>query len=296
MELTTRMGNLTGDAQKDLKTLYSFVFQMNEEMRYLMNNLDVTNFNDLGLARYENGRMQIYTERLEIQAEKLTAEFKESDEQMKTTLEASIGGLRTEVTEEINGLGTRVSTVEQTANGLRSTVNSHTSSISSMGSQITQNEDKISLVVMENYGVKSIRAAEIVTAINAAGSSVKISADHVDITGVVTVTDLAGEGTVEINAGNIKAGGTIEGVKFISNSEVNGWVSIEEGMVRCAGNSFISGDLTGLHMESMGFDFYTESVFDFHLPSGNRIRISDNGILAVNYAGEIKAVYNFTSV
>lgn len=297
MELTTRMGNLSGDPQKDLKTLHSFVFQMNEEMRYLLHNLDVTNFNDLGLARYENGRLQIYSEKLEIKAQELTAEFEASDEQLKTTLEASVSGLRTEVEEEIEGLGTWVSEVEQTAQGLQSTVKNHTSSISTMQSTITQHSNQIGLVVSNG----SVNAASIVTAINSAGSSVKISADHVDITGVVKITDLAEEGAVEINAGNIKAGGTIEGVRILNQSEINGWVSITEGMIRFDGDGMIGGgpDQNGVYtmwMDANKFDLYTATHFDFHLPNGNRIRISNKGILAVDSAGTIKAVYDFTSV
>ena len=71
MELKATMGAMTGNASEDIKTLYNYVFQMTEEMRYLMNNLDVTNFNDLGLARYENGRLQVYSEIVEVRASKL---------------------------------------------------------------------------------------------------------------------------------------------------------------------------------------------------------------------------------
>ena len=71
MDLKTTMGSLSGNTSQDLKMLYNYVFQLTEEMRYLMNNLDVTNFNDLGLARYENGRLQVYSEVVEVRANKV---------------------------------------------------------------------------------------------------------------------------------------------------------------------------------------------------------------------------------
>ena len=217
MELQTRLGSMTGDVQKDVKTLINFIFQQSEDLRYLLHNLDVTNFNDLGLMRYENGRMQIYTEKLDIKAKELTAEFEEADEKLKTTIETDVNGLRTTV----SGLNGRVSTVEQTANGMKTTVSSHTSSINNINhtkipglqSQITQNANSISLVVKNG----DVSGASIVTAINAMGEGeVQINANRVNISGLVTINDLSGNGTVEINAGNIAAGGTISGVSFYS--------------------------------------------------------------------------------
>lgn len=278
MELRTTMGQLTGDVQKDMKMLMNFVFDQTEEMRYLMDNLDVTNFNDLGLARYENGRMQLYTEALNIAAEKLTVELKASDEQLKTTLEANIDGLRTEVEEEIDGLGQWVSSVEQTSNQIQTTVksqgntiNTHTNNISSLQgttanlqSQITQNGNKISLVVSGN---NTINAASIVTAINNAESSVQISADHVNISGLVTVEDLAGTGTVEINAGNIKAGGMISGVA-LESSEGTKTVLIANGTV-----SFPNGSISN----ARGYGFAIEAETDLFIGSTDNIYVTTGG-------------------
>lgn len=316
MELRTTMGQLTGDIQKDMKMLMNFVFNQTEEMRYLMDNLDVMNFNDLGLARYENGRMQIYTKELDLRTEKLTAEFQAADEQTKTTLEVSIGGLRTEVEEEIEGLGQWVSSVEQTANGLKTTVsnqgtsisdlgsrvstveqtaskiqttvtsqgntlNTHTNNISalqgttvSLQSQITQTSNKISAVVSAvDDSSGNVTAASIVAAINAAGSSVKISADHVNITGFVTVSDLKGNGTVQINAGNIMAGGAISGVALESRGDTS-WeeVMIANGMVE-----FYSGHIRDYDLGVLGIYGSTETRI--YVRNGNYFRFA-NGYLA----------------
>lgn len=250
MDLQITAAKLTGDVERDVKSLSNHVFQLEEQLRYQLRNLDVTNFNDLGLARYENGRLQIYTEQLNIQTDKLRVEFGKETDDLYAEIEATAKGLNAKITgleghyttlqATADGLNTRVGNVEgsysslnQTVNGIQSTVGSHTntlnshtssinsqsSSISNLQSQITQTNSKISAVVSAvDDSSGNVTAASIVAAINSAGSSVKISADHITLTGVVTVADLAGNGTVEINAGNIAAGGTISGVALESTS------------------------------------------------------------------------------
>ena len=241
MDLQAFVGKLTGNPEKDIKQLANFVFMQNEEIRYLLQNLDVTNFNDLGLARYENGRMQLYAEQVEIRAKALQAVLEE----------------------EIDGLGQKVTEIKATAEGLQttvkghtSTINSHTNSISSLNtkttslqSQITQTADKISAVVSAVDDTSgNVTAASIVAAINAAGSTVQISADHVQLKGIVTVEDLAGEGTVEINAGNIVAGGTISGVA-LESSAGNQTVTIYDGAINLGYNGQIFGTRMGLFID-----------------------------------------------
>ena len=87
-----------------------------------------------------------------------------------------------------------------------------------MQSSITQNADKISAIVSSVGSGGTVTAASIVAAINSAGSSVQISADHIMLTGYVTAEDLAGEGTTTINGSNITSG-TIEGVTIKSTGE-----------------------------------------------------------------------------
>lgn len=213
MDLQITAAKLTGDVERDVKSLSNHVFQLEEQLRYQLRNLDVTNFNDLGLARYENGRLQIYTEQINVQAEKLRVELgKETDD-----LHAEIEATAEELSTKISGVDERYSSLKQTVNGIQSTVSGNKTELGNLKSQITQTNNKISAVVSavdDSNG--NVTAASIVAAINSAGSSVKISADHITLTGVVTVADLAGNGTVEINAGNIAAGGTISGVALES--------------------------------------------------------------------------------
>ena len=212
----------TVEAKVDMLTDYQV--QLLEYLRYALSNLDADNFNASGLneilepvvAEIKNTEGDILS--LWMTAEELSAKIEDAD------------GNYTSLKATVNGLSTRVGTVEgnyssltQTVNGIQSTVSSHTTSINnqastntSLQSQITQTANKISAVVSAvDDSSGNVTAASIVAAINAAGSSVQISADHIQLAGdYVTISDLAGNGTVEINAGNIAAGGTISGAAF----------------------------------------------------------------------------------
>lgn len=302
MDLQVTAAKLTGDVERDVKSLSNHVFQLEEQLRYQLRNLDVTNFNDLGLARYENGRLQIYTEQLNIQTDKLRVELGKETDDIYAEIEATAQGLDAKITglegqyttlqATADGLSTRVGNVEgsysslnQTVDGIQSTVGSHTttlnshtntlnshtssinsqsSSISNLQSQITQTNSKISAVVSAvDDSSGNVTAASIVAAINSAGSSVKISADHITLTGVVTVDDLAGNGTVEINAGNIVAGGTISGVALESTGGYY-WkrVTIANGQIE-----LYSG---GLYDDSYGeILLYSSSTLHLESYSGN---------------------------
>ena len=83
-------------------------------------------------------------------------------------------------------------------------------------SEIDQQEDKISLVVSEQSGSYVIRAAEIVESINETGSSIKISADHIALTGDVVVSLING-GSTTINGSKITTG-TINGDRIIAGT------------------------------------------------------------------------------
>ena len=181
MDLRATMGTMTGNPAEDIKTLYNYVFQLTEEFRYLMSNLDVTNFNDLGLARYENGRLQVYSGVVEVRANKIES--------------------------VVEALGNDLGEFELWTE-----------------SQFIQTENSISAVVNANG---NITPASIVAAINEAKSTVKIAADHVDISGLVTIADLKGNGTTVINGSNITTG-EIRAVNFIAKGDINSFIVHDE--------------------------------------------------------------------
>ena len=274
LELEVTAAKLTGDPERDIKSLSNHVFMLEEKLRYTLRNLDVTNFNDLGLARYENGRLQVYTKAVEIQTDKLRVEFGKETDEIHALLSATADELMAEI-EDVEG---NYTTLKATVNGIQSTVSSHTSSIGSLQSQITQTGNKISAVVSAvDDSSGNVTAASIVAAINAAGSSVRISADHVELVGdYVTISDLAENGTVEINAGNIAAGGTISGVAL--QTKTGGWTAIE-----IDGDSITFGDFAFVGLDSSGGLGIFADYGPLELSGNGHVRIYDNDMFPGYY-------------
>ena len=86
-----------------------------------------------------------------------------------------------------------------------------------MSGQISVQAGKIGLVVEERQGQNVIKSASIVTAINDSGSSVIITADHIDLNGYVKATDL----TANFIASKVADVGTLM-VQNIMSSSVSG--------------------------------------------------------------------------
>lgn len=76
-------------------------------------------------------------------------------------------------------------------NAISAEVTRATAAENTLSGRISVQAGKISLVVEETSGGNAIKAASIVAAINDAGSSVVISADHINLNGYVTASQLA---------------------------------------------------------------------------------------------------------
>lgn len=165
-ELRASIGKLTGDPQQDVKVMYNYVMQLTEELRYAMNNIGIGNLNDKELARYENGRLQIYAKTVDVKTQELRVEIEASEKELRT--------------------------------------------------QIKANSDGISQIVESVGRDGAVTAASIVLAINEASdeSEVLISADKIDLKGVVTLEGLE-KGETVISGDYIKSG-TIEGTTITS--------------------------------------------------------------------------------
>ena len=106
-----------------------------------------------------------------------------------------------------------------------------TDSINGIQSTITQQADKIALVVSGTGEDSSINAAGIVAAINSGASTVIISADHINLSGYITATDLSTSGSTTINGDNITTG-HISASYISANESRNGssWIQFTSPM------------------------------------------------------------------
>ena len=132
----------------------------------------------------------------------------------------------TQIRSEVHAAkSTLYSVIEQTATQIRSEVTNTTAGLTS---SITQNANKIALVVETRGGTDYIKPASIVAAINDGASTIKLSADHIDIDGLVTAL-----GAKDIGCGRL----TVEGY-----SEFYKAVEIGEGIIFDAGAGIRIGD------------------------------------------------------
>lgn len=118
----------------------------------------------------------------------------------------NVDEFRTTMTERVTDLDGRVesykSEFQQTAQQIRTTVEAHYNDQTTFQSQITQRANSIEATV-----TNGLTRASIISKINDTGqSSIKISADAVDISGLVTFSDLSTAGRTVINGSNIKTG------------------------------------------------------------------------------------------
>lgn len=120
-------------------------------------------------------------------------------------------------------------------------------------SQITQNAGSISVVVQGTGPSGTVKAGSIVTAINNAGSSVKINADKIQMTGTTTflsASDVGPSGTTNIDGGRITTG-TISANRidttnlYVQNIGSTGWTPGVGQAVNVAGNMYFRDDYSG---------------------------------------------------
>lgn len=148
----------------------------------------------------------------------------------------------------------------------------------------SQNFAEASMFAAIDDAYGNVTAASIVAAVNNSGSNVKINADKVDITGLVTFTDLSTEGMTTINGGNITAG-VISADHIDTNiSEVSDTLYLGSGSygtlyvggaasISSSWNSFYESDQ--LSFSAYIIDMYN-GVFMLKLPEANQIMIGNS--------------------
>ena len=109
------------------------------------------------------------------------------DSELTITNEA----ITSEVSRATEEEGRLSSSITQTAEAITAEVTRASNAESALSGRIQVQADKVSMVVEETAGGNVVKAASIVAAINNAGSSVVISADHINLDGYVTASQLS---------------------------------------------------------------------------------------------------------
>ena len=133
-------------------------------------------------------------------ASSITAKVTQVDRNLTTKIaEVSIKAdeIRATVSANYNSLNQSISAVSIKANQIQTKVTQIDGDITTAQSTITQQATQISLRVEKN---------KVISEINQSSESIKIAANKVDITGLVTFTHLQTAGQTIINGGNITTG------------------------------------------------------------------------------------------
>ena len=177
------------------------------------------------LASYSDGITSAKAE-IKVWADAQQAGFDAIAEWQDDTLQsiAEIKGTADANSAQINLLTQWKSTTTQTLSSIQQETSANSASITALANWKTtaesdiddliettaliraiadENEASISQIVTAVGRNGQVNAASIVAAVNASGSSVKIGADHVEIDGFVTFTDLKTAGKAEISGNNI---------------------------------------------------------------------------------------------
>lgn len=233
--------------QAQITQIQDYLYLWAEQMRYVLRNLDESNFNEAGLRKITEPlyislekQSEELTNRIAITAEGLTAEIGSLSSQLSlkadasavqlaiqgvegqiTTLSASVGGLSTRVT---NAEG-NISTLTQTANGLSTRVTNAEGNITTLTQTVN------GLTISASNGQSS-------STLTLSAGSTTLSSANIQILGMVTFSNLSTAGQTTINGDNITTG-EIWGINFYSvyrgNNRSNGFKLWEPSAEATAG-------------------------------------------------------------
>lgn len=233
-------GNMT--EEQKLNKVMNYLYMLLEQLRYTLANLDADNFNDTGLQEIADGiatpLLQTFNDGITAATAKIEGIATAAGSQIKLITdwigvdeEGKLVSSAAEIRQQTNAnaadialltqwkssVTESIAAVEVTASQNEAKITSLTSWRSTAEGDIddlyettalleqvaNENGASISQIVQAVGKNGEVTAASIVTAVNSAGSSVKISAEHIDITGFVTFSNLAEDGESIINGNNI---------------------------------------------------------------------------------------------
>ena len=225
------VGSTLEQVNRNLKTVKDWLFQLDEQLRYNLYNIEEENLTQETVDRFTSVSDGVKAE-LSILDGKITAAVNDADGRF-SQLQVSIDGISTRVgdaegnisaltqtskslTSAIADANGNISVLQQTATGLQTSV----SNLEGDFSSIEQSVDSIKL------GVSNGTSSSVISLYK---DGVAVSSKTIQFTGVVTFSDLSGSGTTTINGANIKTG-TISADRIAALSRI----SVGNSYVQCS--------------------------------------------------------------
>lgn len=126
---------------------------------------------------------------------------------------------KTEVTVQINGVTQNITAIQDRVNKAEQKITD-----SAIVSTVTSSQ-----TYRDNLSDK-VSTNQIISSINQTAEAIKISASKIDLSGYVTISNLAGDGTTNINGSNIRTG-------IIKSTDSSFWLDLNNGRMAIYDNS-----------------------------------------------------------
>ena len=178
---------------------------------------------------------------LEVTARQIRSEVNTANSKVYSVIQQTATNIRTEVGNAVNGL---YSVIEQTSTYIYTTVENTKSDLRSL---IQQEANRISLVVEGTGANAHIKPAEIVASINNGSSTIKLSANHIDIDGIVSYLQSVG-----IRVQSLLVDGDITCEEAVVAASLQGGEAIIDGDVTCGDVDCDDLTCTGLTVSDGG--------------------------------------------
>lgn len=188
-DFETEDGNSNEAVQQRLRRLEKYLYNLNEQLRYSMYNLDDDNLSENYRNKLEAQNAEFYA-KLEVTAGEINSTVSALDGRM-SEVSQTVDGIQSTVT----GLGGNMSQITQRVDGIQSTVTGITGNMS----QISQTVDNISFDVYNSSG-------SVASQIQAGINGIKLTADNITIRGTTKLSSIFKSGTTIIDGGHIDTG------------------------------------------------------------------------------------------
>jgi hypothetical protein len=190
---------------------------------FQMPQIDITNLNNTGYAKRVSDQLSLMDENLRYMFSHLDqSNFSDSFNKILNSVVSDSKGNASTIKQISDEILLKVQAETERATGAEGEISSQIQLMSnSITLKVTEETERAtgaeatissSINLMSDAIDLKVSSGEIISKINMSLEGIKIAASKIELSGLVKITDLANTGTVVIDAGNIKAGGTIEGV------------------------------------------------------------------------------------
>lgn len=205
-------GTTLDQVNRNLKVVKNWLYQLDEQLRYNLYNMELDNMTGETVDKLTSVNDDVKAA-LTVLDGKITAAVESAD------------GRFSELVVDINGITTRVGDAEGNISTLKQTATSLTSAVSDAQGNISALQQTVGSI---HLGVSNGTDSSTISLYS---NGVEISSANVQITGMVTFSDLSGNGTTTINGANIKTG-------MISSQyvEAQSMIQVGSSYVQCSQN------------------------------------------------------------